>query len=86
MAGLWKKTITERGQGMARILRAAASPIITQVKCRMTAHLQIRVHNAARVFMRGHAAGAGGVLDIARLIKHKLIQRVIGQCGSLCHG
>ena len=36
--------------------------------------------------MRGHTAGAGGVLDIARLIEHQRIQRFIRKRGRFRHG
>ena len=36
--------------------------------------------------MRAHAAGAGGVLDVARLAQHDLVQRIVVECRGLGHG
>ena len=48
-------------------------------------HLEIGVDHAARLLVGGHAASAGGVLDVARFAQHDCIQRVILQSSGVGH-
>ncbi len=45
-------------------------------------HREVGVDHAARIFARGHAAGAGGVLDVAGDVEHQRVQLGRGQSGG----